>query len=764
MRALQECLQRATGAIVLIAACGLLHSCARPSGGRVYLVGESRVVSGIVGAQKGVDLKNLQISLIDTEGQRLAPSDLKYSSEQGQFSFQLRDSDLYEPKKATQLDQLLSMGGALPLVSTGRPDLVEKVDKYSRIEIMPAVNSTLDYQAIPYFQAPLPLSRRNLFAGKDTIGIDGLLFNKAGFVRVKVVNESGQPLAGIKVSGISDGKLESGLPLWHDSLLRPVFVKTGEDGTAFIGPLDASVELTRYHILALADGYCTYLSAPSNNFSLIEKTPPVVILRTCADQSGGSNALVPSFPEKLKYLKIDGRDVVHTKDDSLFLRIDSLTPNLRGAKVEVFETDNNFEPSLEAIEGAREVNIFQSEFSIPLPKIFKKTDSTEGKFIIKVSRSTSATDNSDAFPPLVIFGHKKVGPPSRDLLMKVNLATLVDVEESGGEYDKVDDWTNVKIVSVSGHTNIVPGLAGGTFTIRSPICNDGDALGFSVPAYSMLEPVFKDCVKGVATFTAEEAGFIQRAAKIRAGARQKWFIFIKDKFGNVSESLEDPNALPPKRLNVVTVIVDIGRPVISDDTESIVIGDLDFKLDNGDGTTSAINAGNPIRKSDLAAGRVQLHFDDLIPEGTCLPSGTPSDEERELNGKIGNNANFLLGLSAFVFRDDLNRLSLKSKAADVSRYEDIGMLIYKWVIGGTSDAVRTAPESSFTRCRESNGAIPAAPIAVSRTLKLTDFTFNGDDTAEFYMRYMDVSGLMSNPIRYTIPKCVTGGIVLCWQD
>jgi hypothetical protein len=544
--------------------------------------------------------------------------------------------------------------------------------------------------------------------------------------------------------------------------LRPVFVKTGEDGTAFIGPLDASVELTRYHILALADGYCTYLSAPSNNFSLIEKTPPVVILRTCADQSGGSNALVPSFPEKLKYLKIDGRDVVHTKDDSLFLRIDSLTPNLRGAKVEVFETDNKFEPSLEAIEGAREVSIFQSEFSIPLPKIFKKTDSTEGKFIIKVSRSTASSDNADAFPPLVIFGHKKVGPPSRDLLMKVNLAVPVEVEEVGGTIDEVDDWTNVKIVSVSGHTNVVPGLAGSTFTMQSPICNDGDSLGFSIPAYSMIEPVFKECVKGVATFTAEEAGFIQRAAKIaQAGGRQRWNVFMKDKFGNVSESLDDPNAISPKRLNVVTVIIDTGRPVITDDDQSVLLGDIDMKIND----TNAPSTLNPLTMQDLSAGKVTMHFDDSVPAAICLPSGTPSEEEMNLNGKKGGNATFLQqSIGSYVYRDDLNRLSVRTLPQDAGgKYEEIGMLIYKWVIGGTADAVSTAPLSDYTRCRESDGGTPAAPVSVRRTLKLSDFTFKEDDTAEFYMRYMDVSGLLSKPIRYSIPKC-SGGSGVCWDD
>ncbi|MFZ9520473.1 MAG: hypothetical protein ACO3A4_08350, partial [Silvanigrellaceae bacterium] len=559
-------------AIVLTPVSVVVSACSKSAAGKVYLLGESRVVSGSVGQQTGLDFKAVKISLIDNQGFRATPYDFKYSESQGTFSFQLRDSDLYEPKNGTVLDRILSMGNALPLVTTGEADLVGKVDKYARVEIMQNTLADQNFQVVPYFQGVIPLSRRNLLAGKDAIGVDGkIAFNKAGFVRVKVTDQAGNALSGIKVAGISDGKIISGAPLWHDTLLRPVFQTTDGAGMAFLGPLDSSAELTRYQILALAEGYCTYLSAPTFNFSLSEKTAPSIKLSPC-EKSASVSELVPSFPEGLKFFDINERKIVHTNSDSIFLRLDSRNENFRGVKVAVYEANSNYEPALEPTGEVRESTNFQAEFSITLPKIFKLTDTTEGRFIIKVSRLAGALDggelSAESYPELIVYGHKKVGAPSRETLMKVNVATP-DVTDGPAS---VDDWVNLKITSATGAvTNVVSGLPGGKFTMVTPkvnsdyICSKGDELGFAVPTYRMSLPVFKECVNGVATFTSEEAGFVSNAALIaQYGGRQKWLLYIKDKFGNISEKLEDPAAISPKRLNVVTVVVDAARPVMGD--------------------------------------------------------------------------------------------------------------------------------------------------------------------------------------------------------
>ncbi|NBW82956.1 hypothetical protein EBR21_14490, partial [bacterium] len=424
----------ATGVAVLLTLCGVLFSaCSKSAAGKVYLLGESRVVSGSIGQTSGLDFKAVKISLIDGQGFRTDPYDLKYSNSQGTFSFQLRDTDLYEPKNGTALDRILSMGNALPLVSSGEADIVGKVDKYTRVEIMQTALADQNFQVVPYFQGAIPLSRRNLLAGKDVIGVEGKIsFSKAGFVRVKVTDASGKALAGIKVAGVPDGKIISGAPLWHDTLLRPVFQTTNESGFVFVGPLDAGAELTRYQVLAVGDGYCTFISAPTLNFSLVEKTAPTIKLSSC-QKSTTQNELVPSFPEGMKYIDINSRKIVHTNADSIFLRLDSKSDNLRGVKVAVYEANSNYEPALEPFGEVREATTFQGEFSITLPKIFKLTDTTEGRFIIKVTRLAGTSDggelSAETFPELVVYGHKKVGAPSRETLMKVNLGATPDITD-----------------------------------------------------------------------------------------------------------------------------------------------------------------------------------------------------------------------------------------------------------------------------------------------------------------------------------------------
>lgn len=753
--------------------CFFVVSCSRPTGGRVYLLNDSRVLSGTLAPQKGVDLKSINIALIDRNGLRVSPSNLKFDPDKGNFSFQLRDSDLYEPRKGTVLDRLMSMGNPLPLVGLGDDPLVGRADQYARLEIFPKLNETLDYQVSAYFQAMVPLSRKNLLTGTDVIGVDGqITLAKAGFVRIKVTDEAGKPIAGVRVAGIADGKLQSNAPLWHDTLLRPVFVTTRSDGSAFIGPVDASVELTRYYILAVADGYCTYLSAPTNNFSLVEKIAPTVKLKSCNKSEEGSHDLYASFPEGLKYLDVKGRKIVHTKEDSLLLRLDSRTDNLRGVKVSVYEANENFEPSLEPTGEIREASIFQSEFTIGLPKIFKLTDATEGKFIIKVTRIPGETDGAELsqvlFPDLIVYGHKRVVVPSRDTLMKVNLGAAADVTDGPTQ---VDDWTNLKIASLTGTTNIVPGLAGGKFTMSSPLCAEGDGLGFSIPAYGMIEPVFKDCVNNVATFTAEEVGFISRAQQIQQfGGRQKWRVFWKDKFGNVSDTLEDPNAPSPKRLNVVTVIVDTARPFLSDIAESnLPLNSLEFVKTTGMTAEKLTGESKPLKAADIKAGLVKLRFERIggvAVEKNCVQStANDATDERNRNGLLGVNATYLTGINAFIQRDDLARLVVRS-AAD---YEDAGLLIYRWVIAGSSTAVLNASENTYTRCREKDPSVGAfavpQPLTVERTLQEGDVVYNASSgQAEFYMRFMDVAGLYSNPIKYTVPVCTAGATGLCWSN
>ncbi|MFZ9520320.1 MAG: hypothetical protein ACO3A4_07575, partial [Silvanigrellaceae bacterium] len=156
-------------------------------------------------------------------------------------------------------------------------------------------------------------------------------------------------------------------------------------------------------------------------------------------------------------------------------------------------------------------------------------------------------------------------------------------------------------------------------------------------------------------------------------------------------------------------------------------------------------------------------------EGTCIQFGfstdpTVKDDEKNRNGLKGGNATFLGGIYAYIFHDDLNRIG-KLEDNGAMHYEEVGLTIYDWIIGGASTAVANAPLSSYTRCRTALATTPPRPDPKYRILKDGDIVFpsSGTGDAEFHMRYRDVAGNLSSPIKYTIPKCSVSSTTLCWQ-
>jgi hypothetical protein len=109
----------------------------------------------------------------------------------------------------------------------------------------------------------------------------------------------------------------------------------------------------------------------------------------------------------------------------------------------------------------------------------------------------------------------------------------------------------------------------------------------------------------------------------------------------------------------------------------------------------------------------------------------------------------------------LARLVFKSKDSTTGLYEEVGLLIYDWTIAATSASASAS--TAYTRCRTLLGTNPEPNL---RELKEGDIAFPVVPTApaEFYMRYRDVAGNLSNPIKYSIPACTPGMSSLCWKN
>lgn len=751
---------------VFAAYLSLLASCGKGSTARVYLLDESRSVAGSLVSKNGFNPANVEFSIINAQGFREQPEQFSFDPVANEFSFNLVDEKFYKTQTATLMEQILSMGKALPLYGFTDTSVVGKVEKYVRFEVRPAKLSGEKYQIVPYLQISIPLTKRNLYAGNDVLQLGGgLELGKTGFAKLQVTNEMGVPLAGADVAAISDGKLEGDIPLWHNSALRPIFTKTDSSGVAFIGPIDTGIDLAPFQILARAEGYCNFLTAPSNKFSVSETKPLVVKLRTCSADELTKNSLLPSFPTGLKYLSVTeegiARSVVHTNESSLFLRLDSSSSKFRGARVALYETNSKYEPRPEPTGELREVPNFQGEFEIPIPKIFVTSDAQEGKFIIKVSRLPGALDggplNADAFPELIVYGQKSLVKPSRDGLMAVKIYDDTDDTE-GAEFqwaggvkpDTLDYWKNFSVKSSTGFENIVPGTSGGVFTLSSPNCKEGYELGFEIVSLSISKK-FKPCVNTVATFTAEEAGFIAKAAQIStSGGRHAWRIYIKDKFGNESEALSSTTD-PDKQLNIMTVIIDTAPPLL---LVGHPLQNLEFVSHSG--ATPAVV--NEVSRTVFSEGKLKFRFQKTLdPEKICNQINS-SVESDDANGEKGANGDLKSGINAFLYKDELGRVWGRSVNESM-----VGLQFVKFAIASTEAALANKPVSEFSACRalEPGGAV--VPVEITLSAEHISFPDDINSDAEFYLRVQDASGQLSSATKYSIPRCPSAEPP-CWKD
>jgi len=751
----------------------LLASCGKGSTARVYLLDESRSVAGSLVSKNGFNPANVEFSIINAQGFREQPEQFSFDPVANKFSFNLVDEKFYKTQTATLMEQILSMGKALPLYGFTDTSVVGKVEKYVRFEVRPAKLSGEKYQIVPYLQISIPLTKRNLYAGNDVLQLGGgLELGKTGFAKLQVTNEMGVPLAGADVAAISDGKLEGDIPLWHNSALRPIFTKTDSSGVAFIGPIDTAIDLAPFQILARAEGYCNFLTAPSNKFSVSETKPLVVKLRTCSADELTKNSLLPSFPTGLKYLSVTeegiARSVVHTNESSLFLRLDSLSSKFRGARVALYETNSKYEPRPEPTGELREVPNFQGEFEIPIPKIFVTSDAQEGKFIIKVSRLPGALDggplNADAFPELIVYGQKSLVKPSRDGLMAVKIYDDTDDTE-GAEFQwagttkppNIDYWKNFAVKSSSGFENIVPGTSGSVFTLSSPNCKEGYELGFEIDFLSISKK-FKPCVNNVATFTADEAGFVAKAGQIlTSGGRHVWRIYMKDKFGNESEALSSTTD-PDKQLNIMTVIIDTAPPLLG---VGHPLQNLEFVPD---GSTTPVFE---VSKKDVDDSKLKFRFQGTSIASEQICNQISSDSfSNAANGELGLNGELKFGINAFLYKDELGRVWGRSGNESL-----VGLQFVKFAIASSEAALANKPVSEFSACRklEPDGtSFKVVPVEITLSAEHISFPDDINSDAEFYLRVQDASGQLSSITKYLIPRCPSpnptpSAATTCWK-
>lgn len=731
--------------------------CAQNAKGKIYLIDEFRNVSGNLIAKNGFDPANAEFSLIDANGYRSIPSQFEFNRESMNFSFNLEDEHFYESSVGTLVERMLSMGNALPVVGYLDPNSFGRVEKYVKFEIRPSKLSNEKIQKVPYLQFAIPLSKRNLYSSNNDLNFGSALeIGEAVFAQIRVVDEQGAPLEGVDAAAVSYSKIEEGSsPYWHQENYRPVFTKTDSKGIAYIGPIVPN-ELQAFHILIKGAKLCSFMSASNYKFSS-EYEVPSLVARPCENDGSAQFLLQPSFPTGLKYFDLKGdsveRPVVHTNEASIYIRLDSATQNLRGFKVELFETDSKYtaypEPEL-----VREFPFFQSEVNLELPKIFRKIQdvSGAGKFMIKITEQSGSLGDfvspTQQAGEVVIFGDKRLIKPSREDLMGVeviNSPGFIWDDLSTTAPDTLDYWKNVSIKSEVGVENLVSGLPGTKFTISSDSCREGYELGFEVTALGISKR-YSPCTDGVATFTSETAGFLDAASKIQvSGGRQVWRIYMKDRYGNESDGLAS-TVDSDKRLNILTVIIDTGSPALGDGFHTL--NNLEF-----------VEGGNTlglISKAKVLNGEVSFRFqENLGADKICIQASTDMDGEQDkANGKNGSIAiirNGPLDLPYYLFRDELGRIIARD-----ANFELAGLQFVKYTIASTRTVVEAKALAEYSKCRElSDSEDIGSVVAVPTVLSENHILFPADTTApaEFYLRVQDAAGNISDVTRFELPAC-----------
>jgi hypothetical protein len=322
----------------------------------------------------------------------------------------------------------------------------------------------------------------------------------------------------------------------------------------------------------------------------------------------------------------------------------------------------------------------------------------------------------------------------------------------GVKPDTLDYWKNFSVKSSTGFENIVPGTSGGVFTLSSPNCKEGYELGFEIVSLSISKK-FKPCVNTVATFTAEEAGFIAKAAQIStSGGRQAWRIYIKDKFGNESEALSSTTD-PEKQLNIMTVIIDTAPPLLG---VGHPLQNLEFVPD---GVTTPVFE---VSKQDVLDGKLKFRFQKTLdPEKICNQNAPEGSDDA--NGEKGLNGELKSGIDAFLYKDELGRVWGRSENESM-----VGLQFVKFAMASSEAALASRSVSEFSACRalEPDGtSFKVVPVEITLSAEHISFPNDTSADAKFFLRVQDASGQLSAVTEYKIPRCPgPSPTATCWKD
>lgn len=688
--------------------CFFMFSC-RSDHGRIFWVDESRNVT--LGMDKNkTDLTDYELNLVNAKGLRTLAT--HYQLGDSEISFLMDDESLLK-------ETLYSLAETVPAMGRSLPAYPERSAAVARIEIRPKTLSGSSGK-VSYVQFAIPLLESDLVAASQDIFLSRQVrMTEVSYKKIRIIDlDSAQRIPQASVIAVISGSYtdeSSGenLAAWKNELYRPVIARSDENGEAFLLPLSHELgEISAYSVIAWAEGYCTYVSG---ELLLNNEEIPEISLRSCPDADQSTIGFKADFTNNYNVFEdiipVDSvrRRVAYVSDRKSSVRVDSLSPVIRGIKLKVTEKhvpggqENLSVPIVDYADPDQTAKfIFYSDLTFSVPFIFSYNNLENGDFLTHIFSSSAESETSvqDIRQLQTLYFKKNTTAP--DLSFTDNLSIKGKIKEG-----------------------IISGRSGSEFYLSSELCEDGMFLGVSEIAGDIT---FSSCDQHIATFSKDSVTFFEDS--LSAGGKKTLNVWIKDRYNLVNE--DDPY----KHKNQIDVFVDYGLPDLASSPLSLGF-DIGFAYaGSAQGTDSSryffpsgslTDGVSDTVILDRSSGSSQIVFRSASPSG-CK---TNSDGD--------------------------------ALTADGISSGDDGRMIEKWMLVKDSTQINNG---TWASCASSSSL---SSEDMTFTYDQISFPESDQENASFYLVVMDSAGNVSEPYQYLIPPCpasVTSvsGTAFCWKN
>ena len=679
----------------------------RSDHGRIYWVDESRNVK-IDFEKNDADFSGYKMNLINQQGIRVSLEEFQFGD--SDINFRMEDDNIIKGSGYSLAEIVTAMGDKLP-------EYPERSAAVARVEIIPdqlAGNSG----KVSYSQFAIPLLKSELLAaGQEVLVRQTIKMAEVSFQKVMVLDlESGLPIANASVISVISGSYKEevsgqNIAAWKSELYRPIRALTDSSGEAILLPLSHELgDNSAYSIISWADGYCTYVS---NEINLNDAEIPVIKLLKCSDADSSTIGFKTRFSGDYQVFNdpISGSDTVeqvgYISERSARIRVDSLSPIMRGIKVRITEKhiqDGEENPSIPLINYDDQRNPgkfkFYSDIVFNAPFLFSYNNQENGEFLVHIFSSfadieTSVNDSNQAKK---FYFKKHTTAPDHSFMDSIKIRGMVQ-------------------------EGVISGQSGTRFFIDSDECMDGMEIGL---AEIGGDPFFRPCINNTAIFEKSMIIFFEDADK--SGGKKILNMYLKDRYKLVSVDDLIHNK------NQMAVFIDYGTPDLQE--LPLTLG-LDFGF-----TYHGSEKGTDVSPFEFASGRLNNGRSDTV---IIRPSDSSNNVVLRSASPSHCKTNSGPGLS------DLDGVNT----------DDRGRMINKWKIAKNEALLESG---IWHNCSE-DGLSVDIPVNSEHI----NFPENKSNNAEFVLKVMDAAGHESVAFRYMIPPCptsveTTSGTAVCWEN